>query len=387
MQTIQKVLDSELAQDLSSAYLEVKQSKGLKEGTLRSYIRALDIFENWRTQPYDQLNQLDMANFLNELNETGGNSATRKLRLHVVKGFLRWVLTGNIANGRLSGPVPEIVAYLNIKNDNKQKPQVHVTPDLMTEIMSECLSLKSRVFFALAYDTGARLSELRCMQFKHVGRDEYGNYIELNGKTGYRKNWLHESLAWYLPYINSMNPDPEAYLFAGRTSLFEPMTGKVVGRWMRRIVKKLKARRILQPTDKLTTHGFRHTKARNLKNKGWSEDKMNLWMGWSGNSRMASHYGKARQEDVVNTFLEMTGQKVEEQENDNLECPSCHTNHGAICKFCSVCGHALRPEFAFNQNQKKDSIEYIAEMQQARELLMNLKSLPHLAKELGLQTA
>ena len=385
MHSIQKVLDSELAQDLSSAYLEVKQSKGLKEGTLKSYVRALDIFENWRTQPYEQLNQLDMANFLNELNEAGGNSATRKLRLHVVKGFLRWVLTGNIANGRLAGPVPEIVAYLNIKNDNKQKPQVHVTPELMTEILSECLHQREQVFFALAYDTGARLSEIRCLQFKHVGRDEYGNYIELNGKTGYRKNWLHESLPWYLPFINSTNPDPEAFLFRGKNSLFEAMSGKVPGRAMRRIVRKLKARGILQPTDKLTTHGFRHTKARNLKNKGWSEDKMNLWMGWSGNSRMASHYGKARQEDVVNTFLEMTGQKVEEQENDNLECPSCHTNHGAICKFCSVCGHALRPEFAFNQNQKKDSIEYIAEMQHARKLLNTLKSLPHLAKELGLE--
>jgi len=384
MQTIQKVLDSELAQDLSSAYLQVKQSKGLQEGTLRSYVRALDIFENWRTQPYEQLNQLDMANFLNELNEAGGNSATRKLRLHVVKGFLRWVLTGNIVNGRLAGPVPEVVAYLNIKNDNKQKPQVHVTPELMTEILSECLHQREQVFFALAYDTGARLSEIRCLQFKHVGRDEYGNYIELNGKTGYRKNWLHESLPWYLPFINSTNPDPEAFLFRGRNSLFEAMSGKVPGSAMRRIVRKLKARGILQPTDKLTTHGFRHTKARNLKNKNWSEDKMNMWMGWSGNSRMASHYGQARQEDVVNTFLEMTGQKVEKKENESLDCPSCHTSHGAICKFCIVCGHALRPEFAFNQDQKKDSIEYIAEMQQARQILSSLKGLPHLAKELGL---
>jgi integrase len=376
-----------LAQDLSSAYLEVKQSKGLKKGTLKQYKRGLDVFENWRTKPYEQLTQLDMANFLNALNETGGTSATRKLRLHVVKGYLRWVLTGNIANGRLAGPVPEIVAYLNIKNDNKQKPQVHVSPELMTEILSECIHQKEQVFFALAYDTGARLGELINLQFKHVGRDEFANYVELNGKTGYRKNWLHESLAWYLPYINSMNPDPEAYLFHSRYSLFEPMDNKVPGRWMRRIYKKLKARKILQPTDKLTTHGFRHTKARNLKNKNWSEDKMNMWMGWSSNSRMASHYGKARQEDVVNTFLEMTGQKVEEDTNENLECPSCHTSHGAICKFCSVCGHALSPEFAFNQDQKRDSIEYIAEMQQARKLLETLRSLPHLAKELGLQTA
>lgn len=385
MQTIQKVLDSELAQDLSSAYLEVKQSKGLKEGTLRSYIRALDIFENWRTQPYDQLNQLDMANFLNELNETGGNSATRKLRLHVVKGFLRWVLTGNIANGRLSGPVPEIVAYLNIKNDNKQKPQVHVTPDLMTEIMSECLSLKSRVFFALAYDTGARLSELRCLQFKHVGRDEYGNYIELNGKTGYRKNWLHESLAWYLPYINGMNPNPEAYVFPMKGDPLRPVSDRVPNVWCRRIVKNLKARGILQPTDKLTPHGFRHTKARNLKNMNWSDDRLNLWMGWSATSHMASHYGKARSEDIANAYLEMTGQKVVEQEDHNIECLACHSSQGSLCKFCPSCGHAMKPEYAFEQNNLKDSVEYIAEMQQARQLLKSLKSLPHLAKELGLE--
>jgi hypothetical protein len=35
-------------------------------------------------------------------------------------------------------------------------------------------------------------------------------------------------------------------------------------------------------------------------------------------------------------------------------------------------------------NEKKNSIEYIAEMQQARKLLNTLKELPHLAKELGL---
>ena len=73
--------------------------------------------------------------------------------------------------------------------------------------------MREQVFFSLLYDTGARKGELRNLQLKHVGRDEYGNYVELNGKTGYRKNWLHESLAWYLPYINGMNPNPEAYVF------------------------------------------------------------------------------------------------------------------------------------------------------------------------------
>ena len=46
----------------------------------------------------------------------------------------------------------------------------------------------------------------------------------------------------------------------------------------------------------------------------WSDDRLNLWMGWSATSHMASHYGKARSEDIANAYLEMTGQKVVEQE-------------------------------------------------------------------------
>ena len=115
MQTIQKVLEREQEQDLASAYLKVKRSKGLKKETLISYKQGLDIFENWRTQPYDKLNQGSMADYINHLNSIGGTSATRKLRLHVVKGFLRWVLSGNIVSGRLKGPLPEVVAYLEIK--------------------------------------------------------------------------------------------------------------------------------------------------------------------------------------------------------------------------------------------------------------------------------
>ena len=68
MQTIQKVLEPEQEQDLASAYLKVKRSKGLKKETLNSYKQGLDIFENWRTQSYDKLNQSNMADFINHLN-------------------------------------------------------------------------------------------------------------------------------------------------------------------------------------------------------------------------------------------------------------------------------------------------------------------------------
>ena len=314
----------------------------------------------------------------------GGTSGTRKLRIHVVKGYLRWVLSGNVINGNMRGPAPECVAYLEVKKDKNTKPQVHVSPELMQDILSECRTLKRQVFFSLLYDTGARKGELVTLKLKDIGRDEYGNYIELNGKTGYRKNYLHDSLAWYLPYVNGLGNNPEHYIFPSPKGPENHVYVKTPNAWCRQIVRRLRVRGILQTTDKLTPHGFRHTKTRNLKNKGWSGDKLNLWMGWVDDSNMSTHYGKARSEDVVNSFLELTGQKVQQEEDTNLKCLACNSSQSSLCKFCPSCGHAMKPEYAFEQNQAKDSVEYIAEMQQARDLLMNLKSLPHLAKELGL---
>jgi len=385
MQLSQNTID-ESAQDLPSAYLAVKKSKGLKELTMKNYVHSLKLFEDWRTKPYEELNQSDLADYLNHLVQRGGSASTRKQRLHAVKGFLRWILTGNVISGRLSGPLPEVVAYLEVKQDVKTKQQVHITKAIMQEFLSECRTLQEQVFFSILFDTGARKGEALTIQLKHIGRDEYGNYVELNGKTGYRKNWLHDSLAWYLPYVNGLSADPETYLFPARSGTRGHIEPGVPNMWCRRIVKNLKARGILQPTDRFSPHGFRHSKARTLKNQGWSDDRLNLWLGWSAGSSMATHYGQAREQDVVNSFLEMTGQKkIDKEEDSHLICPACNSSQSSLCKFCPSCGHAMRPEYAFEQNQVKDTVEYIAEMQQAREILKTLRSLPHLAKELGLE--
>ena len=108
-------------------------------------------------------------------------------------------------------------------------------------------------------------------------------------------------------------------------------------------------------------------------------------MGWTASSNMSTHYGTARAEDMVESFLELTGQKKPEEDNSNLQCLACGTSQSSLCKFCPSCGHAMKSEYAFEQNQVKDTVEYIAEMQQAREILKTLRSLPHLAKELGLE--
>ena len=83
MQISQIKLDSS-AQDLSSEYLMVKKSKGLKKLTMKNYTHSLKLFEDWRTKPYEELNQSDLADYLNHLVQRGGSASTRKQRLHAV---------------------------------------------------------------------------------------------------------------------------------------------------------------------------------------------------------------------------------------------------------------------------------------------------------------
>ena len=87
--------------------------------------------------------------------------------------------------------------------------------------------------------------------------------------------------------------NPEHYIFPSPEGPHAHVYVKTPNAWCRQIVRRLKKRGILQDTDKLTPHGFRHTKTRNLKNKGWSGDKLNLWMGWVDDSNMSTHYGKS----------------------------------------------------------------------------------------------
>ena len=60
MQISQKTT-SESAQGLMDAFLSIKKSKGLKSTTLEHYKVGLDLFEDWRSKPYNELDQLDLV--------------------------------------------------------------------------------------------------------------------------------------------------------------------------------------------------------------------------------------------------------------------------------------------------------------------------------------
>ena len=383
----------EPAQGLMDAFFSIKRSKGLKENTLKQYKRGLDAFENWRSKPYEELNQLDLVEYVNMLRDDGLNPTSIEFRLYPVKAYLRWVLSGGINGGKVKGPLPDCIAYVEIKKRQKTKPDVLITPEILSQFLGECKTLEQKVYFALVYDTGARRSEVLNLRIKDVQRDVNGLCVELNGKTGWRKNYLHESISLLMPYINSMSSNPDDWLF---NTTFSSLRGKptktgrrsssTVDHWSFRIVKRLKKRGIIQENDKLTIHSFRHTKARNLKKLKWSNDEINVWMGWTKTSNMATYYGQARAEDVVNRFLVDTGRVKDDDDDQFQACPVCKSVNGAIAKFCDNCANALRPEFAASR-ERQMSIKVQAELHQARHLIKQIQSSKFLTEQLGLESA
>ena len=378
-----RINQSESAQAISD-FLKLKLSKGLKENTIEHYRMGLEIFEDWRTKPYEELTQMDMCELVMQLRATGLKPTSIELRMHPVKSFLRWKLTG-----MLKGPSPLCCVGLEIKKETRRKPDIHVTTKILEYVLREMGRLDQKVYFTLLYDTGARRGEILNLTVGDVGRDENGMYIEVDGKTGYRKNWLHESIGLLVHYINTLPSDPKTFLFAKRreNNGNERLSYGAVDSWMGRNVKKLKRQGILNESDKFRIHSFRHTKARTLKNRKWANDQINVWMGWTKSSNMASYYGQAREEDVVKRFLEDSGRAPEEVEDTHHQCPVCLEVNGAIAKFCNNCANTLRPEFAYERNQVLDNQKIQAELKQARDLINQLKEIPHLAGHLGIDLA
>jgi len=372
---------SESAQAITD-FMFIKKSNGLTPKTLNHYEASLRVFEEWRTKPLDELSQMDMAQYVQKLRETPLRPKSVELRMHPVKSFLRWMLTGNI-----KGSAPPCCVGLEIKKETRQKPHTLINSKLLQYILSEVNRFDQKVYFTLLYDTGARRSEILDLRMGDIGRDEHGMYVELNGKTGYRKNYLHESIGLVSHYVNSLPDDPKWHLFnkVRENTGNERLSYGTVDKWMYRIREKLVEKKILSASDRLSFHSFRHTKARNLKRLKWSNDEINVWMGWAKNSNMATHYGQAREEDVVHRFLEDTGRKVVEEEETSCKCPVCLEVNGSTAKFCSSCANALRPEFAHDRNKVEDNQKLQAELNQARELIQQLKEIPHLAGHLGIE--
>jgi site-specific recombinase XerD len=343
-------------------------------GQLNRYLTVVD-------KSVDELDASDLDRWVNQLRDSGFAPNTVNNYIHQVRMFLRWQIAG-----RTSGPYPEPLNHLKVKRPNylpRVMEHASISPTLYARMMDEARDHGSDfpVYLAMLYDTGARRGELLPLKRKNVIFNGSSTYLELRGKTGYRKTPLGLSLSFVKAHISTMSNDPEAYLFPGRFS--GHASPKLFERPLRSIVKKLKAEGLIPQDQRVTAHSFRHNRVTIYATKhGMSNPMLETLFGWRKGSDMPSFYVHPEDSDVAKAVAVAQGLAVAEDDGASAEvlpCQNCEQAVPLAMSFCGHCGHAMQSDAQAEVDQVKglvselgaDMVEKLVKQGMAMEEFIN----------------
>jgi integrase len=318
-------------------YLTLRKSEGLKPKSLdtaRYHVAQLFNFCERVDKGLDELKRNDFTAWVNDMRDRGFAEASVNNYTIQVRAFMRYAVTGETV-----GEYPHCVSHLKTKPAYKVKRQMEhatISPELFIRLMDEARKQKSDlpVFIAVLYDTGARRGEISPLQQKHVIQNGSSTYLEVRGKTGYRKVPLAGSLPMLKAHLQKLPQDPECYLFPGH-SYFDYQ--------LRKVVTRLKDEGVVPRGQRLTCHTFRHHRVTQYATKaGWSNPMLEALFGWTKGSLMPSLYTHLTDSDLATATAVAQGlAEPEEHQGEAQQCPNCEQPVPLAMKFCGNCGHAI----------------------------------------------
>jgi ribosomal protein L40E len=127
-------------------------------------------------------------------------------------------------------------------------------------------------------------------------------------------------------------------------------------------------------------HSFRHARASNLANV-LTEAQMKEYLGWVGDSRMASTYVHLSGRNIDNALLKLNGIKTEDEVNNEEHklriktCLRCQESNSPTSSFCSRCGSPLDMRTAMQLHEEESKIDGVMdnllEDPEVKELLLS----------------
>lgn len=376
-----------------AAYLEVKQATHEpKPDTISATRFECSMFEQYRAElnkDYSELNQTDLAGWVSKRRAELSNS-TLVIKWSQVRQYLRWVLTGGVDGGRLTGNYPDPLDTIRVSFGEKpDHSKVRISPQEYEAILEQMPKLWHKVYLALLWDTGARRIEVNNLRLKDINAGDLAYSITVKtakvkgSRNRHRTVYLQDSVGLLRSYLNSRVDDPDAWLFPATRVASKSVELDAFPKMLRRIVVRLKKEGVIEKDKRLTCHAFRHNRAAVLKNSTkWSSDKLNLWFGWSKASNMANMYGSTTEDELARAHArDVLGLPQESEEDDfELNCPYCDRQLGAGHKLCPYCGHALSMTYASEVEEARKEEDVVE--QAKRELLDELlKDSPHLMEQ------
>lgn len=352
-------------------FLEYIRAEGLSTPRQVRYTYVLRKLSSLLGREFRRTTKTDMIRVISDLERQDTAYDTKLSEKQCIKRFYKW-----LRNSEDEYPVE--VKWIRAKRNNNHKmlPEHLLTEDEVKKLAETCLNQRDRALILVLYETGCRVGEILPLKVGDVQYDTHGAVMILKGKTGPRRVRIIFSAKTLSEWLNHhpTRLDPEAPMW---TSFESAGSTKPLEYYAFRKMLAVTAGRA-GIAKRVNPHSFRHARASNLANV-LTEAQMKEYLGWVGDSRMASTYVHLSGRNIDNALLKLNGIKTEDEVNSEEHtlrirmCPRCQEANSPTSGFCSRCGSPLDVKTAMQlheEERKTDNImDRLFEDQEFRELV------------------
>jgi integrase/recombinase XerD len=275
-----------LLQDFFLRHLMVEKGASLR--TVEAYRDAFRLLlayaeKRLKKQPMDlelaDLSPALLLGFLDSLEKERGNSIrTRNARLAALKSFLRYAGSRDVMS------LPDLQPSLAIPVKRCDRPLLgFLSRDELEAVLTACnrgtwSGERDYALLSVAYNTGARVSEIVGLRVEHVELVR-GTSLRILGKGRKLRQvplWKDTAalLRSWLDRIGQHSEDP---VFPNRWG--RPMTRSAVDKRLRLVVKAASATCPSLAGRRISPHTLRHTTAMHMLQAGVDVTTLALWLG------------------------------------------------------------------------------------------------------------
>ncbi len=337
--TLERITSSqEISEGNKAIILRFKDyllSEGIGIAKIERYLGDLMKFNRMLRRPFEKANKDDIRRVVSAIHQEPLSEETKrcfKIMLRKLYRFIRSV------EGK--GVYPDEVRWMTmeLKGNHRKLPEELLSENEIKLIVQSCRNIRDKALIACLAESGCRVSEIGLLRVKHIGFEQYGARISVNGKTGARKVLIINSVPYLQEWINSHpdNRNPEAFLWCNTKSRL--LTYHRISAILKTAAKDAKIRKKVHP------HLLRHSRATKLAGI-MSDSQLKHHFGWTQSSKMTGIYVHMNGKDVDNVIFRENGIKIAEEKSEPalkpLECQRCKSINPATNRFCNKCGFVL----------------------------------------------
>ncbi len=230
-----------------------------------------------------------------------------------------------------------------------------------------------KTIVAIIYETGARVSEILSLKYKHIKETPQGYYkiiIEEPKNKESRTIYVIKYAMLLRNYLLLHPGKPDETIFKSPAHTKKPLKPRNVELALRRASKKYNVR--------IYPHLLRHLRATLLIKQGMPE-RITMKLLGHKTEKMMKIYVNLVQKDIEEAVLKHYGIQPIQQNNgkETIKCPRCGAANPKGANYCWRCAYPLHQQAALELEIKERDLE-----EKLRKLIIILRNHPEVLREL-----